>query len=111
MKTPTLSYITGFVLSLILTIGAYFLVASQTVSDNLLIVFILVLAIIQLIVQLFFFLDLGRDPKSRLNLTFFIITLSIVLLIVVGSIWIINHLNYNMTPKQMNQYVQSQDGF
>jgi hypothetical protein len=32
---------------------------------------------------------------------------------VIGSIWIMGHLNYNMmaSPSDMNSYIQSQDGF
>ena len=35
--------------------------------------------------------------------------LGIVLIIVGGSVWIMNNLNYRMTPQQMEQYLKSQD--
>ena len=39
--------------------------------------------------------------------------MGIILIVVVGSIWIMDHLNYNMmaSPADMNTYIQSQDGF
>lgn len=110
-------YIIGFILSLVLTFSAYFLTLAHTSSfhkvipHDILITSILVLAIFQLVVQLGFFLHLWSETKPRWNLIFFVSTLGIVLIVVIGAIWIMNHLNYNMTPMQINQYIQSQDGF
>lgn len=103
-------YIIGFVASLILTISAYLLTVSHAVTGMAFIVLIMMLAITQLLVQLFCFLHLGQESRPRWNLIFFIATVGVILTVVIGSIWIMNHLNYNMTPKQMRTYIQSQDG-
>jgi len=103
-------YIIGFLLSIILTVSAYVTVVDNLLSGFTLVVGIIVLAIIQLVVQLVFFLHLAQEKRPRWNLSFFIATVGTILIIVIGSIWIMTHLNYNMTPKQMRQYVQSQDG-
>jgi hypothetical protein len=36
----------------------------------------------------------------------------VLLIIVIGSLWIMSNLNYRMmgSPSQVNQYIQSQDG-
>ena len=117
MQRNLKSYITGFALSIVLTLVAYFIVQLQVssgysiISHALLIPAILMLAIVQLVVQLFFFLHLnfGADGE-RWKAAIFISTFAFVLLIVVGSIWIMGHLNYNMTPAQVNQYMNDQQG-
>jgi cytochrome o ubiquinol oxidase operon protein cyoD len=112
------SYIVGFVLSIVLTLAAYVLVqihinsTHELISHAVLIPSVLGLAIVQFIVQLIFFLHLGSGQGSRWKLVSFLLTLGIVCIVVIGAIWIMNHLNYNMmaSPDQMNSYIQSQDG-
>ncbi|HSW87797.1 MAG TPA: cytochrome o ubiquinol oxidase subunit IV [Candidatus Saccharimonadales bacterium] len=103
-------YITGFILSLVLTIIAYLAVVNHVFAGEIIVLVILVLAVIQLVVQLFFFLHLGQESKPRWNTIFFISTVCMILVLVIGSIWIMNHLNYNMTPMEMHKYIQNQDG-
>jgi len=108
---PTLkAYVTGFVLSVALTLGAYFAVANSWLAGNALIFCVLALAVIQLVVQLVFFLHLNEGEDRRWNFVVLCSTVLIVLILVVGSIWIMNHLNYNMTPSQINNYMNDQGG-
>jgi cytochrome o ubiquinol oxidase subunit IV len=81
------------------------------ISHEVLIPLILILAVAQLIVQLFFFLHLGSGSGKSWKIGALISTIILVLIIVLGSLWIMEHLNYNMTPDQMNQYIQNQQGF
>ena len=109
------SYLYGFILSLVLTFAAYVPVAVHQdanhafLSHDLLIPFVLVLAFVQLIVQLWFFLHLGREPQPRWNGFFFLSTAAIVLMVVLASIWIMDNLNYNMTPHQVDQNVMEKE--
>lgn len=111
------SYVIGFILSLALTLVAFFLVQSHVTSHHMafshevLTVTVLALAVVQLVVQLFFFLHLANESSPRWNLAFFIATVGIVLIIVVGAMWIMYHLNYNMTPMEINNYLHEQSGF
>ena len=106
-------YAAGFIFSMALTIMAYHLVVYHLLPAMILLVTILVLAFVQLAVQLIFFLHLNQEKRPRWNLVMFITTFGLILIVVVGSIWIMNHLNYNMmsSPQQIEQYTQSQDGF
>ena len=110
------SYFLGFFISFVLTIIAYSSVVMHlstqhtTPSDKALIILLPILAIIQLMVQLIFFLHVSLTPKSRLNLIFLISTGSVILLVVIGSLWIMSHLNYNMTPHEMNEYIRADEG-
>ena len=103
------SYITGFICSAILTLAAYFIVVYHVPNA---VFIILGLALIQLLVQLIFFLHLNQGADRKWNLVVLLSTVSIILILVIGSIWIMNHLNYNMmaSPTQMNTYIDSQDG-
>lgn len=109
------SYVCGFVFAIGLTLVAYFLVTNHVLTGGLLTVVIMGLAAVQLVVQLVFFLHLGRDKGSRWNVATFYFMLLILLVIVAGSLWIMENLNYNMmmTPEQMNEYMlkESQKGF
>ena len=106
----TLSYTIGFILSLAFTIVAYLMVVQHWASSDVLLVSIITLAFLQLLVQLVFFLHLGRAPQARWNLVFFVTTFGIVLYVVVGSVWIMHHLNKNMTPEQMEQNLIKGEG-
>jgi len=103
------SYTTGFVLSILLTFEAYWLVAHHVLVGNALIGAVIFLAVLQLIVQLFFFLHLGNKGNPRLNLVTFLFMLMVVTIVVGGSLWIMNHLNYNLTAAQTSAYIQGQD--
>jgi len=109
-NATTKSYITGFLLSIVLTLAAYFLVANHLLTDKILLTSILGLAVVQLMIQLLFFLHLGKEKKPRWNLMILISFVGIILIIVVGSIIITSHLNYNMMPKDMGQYMLQEEG-
>jgi len=92
------SYLTGYILSLIFTLIPYYLVVNQVVVGNSLLITILGFAVVQVIIQITFFLHLGRGPKPRWNLFFFTSTVGIILMVVFGSVFIMSNLHYNMSP-------------
>ncbi len=104
------SYTAGFIISLLLTAIPYFIVVNKLLTGWILDVAIAELAMVQLVVQLVFFLHLGQETKPRWNLLMFVSAVSIIFILVTGSIWIMNHLNYNMSPKQMNEYLIHDEG-
>lgn len=111
------SYVTGYLLSAALTLAAFLLVRQHVQSDHeqfsheFLTIAVLILAISQLLVQLLFFLHLGRERKPRWNLAAFGFMLLVLLIVVLGSLWIMSNLNYRMLPtdQQINQYIQDQE--
>jgi cytochrome o ubiquinol oxidase operon protein cyoD len=107
-----LSYVIGFVSSLILTLTAYFLVTHHVLMREPLMVFILALALIQFILQLVFFLHLRNDDASRARLIILIWASVVVLILVSGSIGIIVSLNARtgMTQTQMTTYMNNEQG-
>ncbi len=97
------SYIIGFILSLVFTAIPYYMVVKQTVTGTSLLVTILGFAVLQMLVQVFFFLHLGRGPKPLYNVVFFVATVGIILVTVAGSVVIINNLHYNKTSSDQTK--------
>lgn len=108
------SYSLGFSLAIILTLAAYIAVTSGWFSQVGAIAAVSVLAAVQLIVQLIFFLHLGRD-KVKWKTSAFYTMFIILVLIVGGSLWIMYNLDYNMmmSPEAMEQHMleESKKGF
>ena len=108
-----LSYLVGFVLSILLTLAAYMSVVNKLFVGRTLIVFVVSLAVVQLLVQLLFFLHLGRETKPRWNLVIFLFMLLVVGIIAGGSLWIMHNLDYNMMPEHhhdLNTYMKEHEG-
>jgi cytochrome o ubiquinol oxidase operon protein cyoD len=110
-KKTLKSYITGFILSIILTLIPYFAVTNKLLSGATLVTVLILFAIAQLMVQLIFFLHMREESKPRLNLVVFISFVGIIVIVVVASIWIMQNLNYNMTLIQLDKVMQKGEGF
>lgn len=98
MKTVR-TYVIGYVLSLVLTSGAFWLVSSfihapQATSPALLARLLVVLALTQLFVQVALFLHVGQEQKPRWNVVAFALTLFMVIAVVGGTLWIMKNLDY-----------------
>jgi cytochrome o ubiquinol oxidase subunit IV len=104
------SYVIGFILSLLFTFIPYYLVVNRTFTGTTLLAVILGFAVLQMVIQVTFFLHLGRGPKPNWNLFFFISTIGIILVVVGGSILIINNLNYNMMPSDQAKKLVGDEG-
>lgn len=113
MQSKYLSDITGFVLSICLTIAAYVLVIGHLITGNRLIGAIVGLAIVQLLVQLFFFLHLGQETRPRWKLVVFLFMLLVLFILVFGSLWIMYNLDYHMdmAPGQLDEYIIDDEGY
>ncbi len=85
------TYITGFTLSIALTLAAFWLV-SQDFSHEAAVAVLVALAVAQLFVQLICFLHIGQGGRPRWNLITFIFTAFIVVVLVGGTIWVMYHL-------------------
>lgn len=107
-------YVIGFVLSLLLTASAYGAVTEQWFTGAALIGLIVVLAVVQVLVQLFFFLHLGHETKPRWKLVVFGFMLLVLGIVVIGTLWIMQNLNYHMMPShEVDTYMieQNKKGF
>ena len=97
-KKKLSSYIIGVVLSLILVLIPYEAVKLHSMGNEALYVTLIVCALIQLVVQAVCFLRLNTDTnQGEMNILSFLSAIVVVIIVVVASIWIMWHLNYNMT--------------
>jgi cytochrome o ubiquinol oxidase operon protein cyoD len=104
-------YFYGYALSLVLTLNAYIAVTQPGARlDTVLMTLLVSLAVLQLIVQAIFFLHLGREPKPRWNLLSLVITIMVLLFIVLGSIWIMANLDYNMMGEHTAESILEDEG-
>ncbi len=105
-------YIAGFAMSVLLTLMAYLLVSRHAGGTNTIVALVSGLAIMQFLVQMVFFLHIGEERKPRWKLGALLFAVVIVLIIVFGSVWIMNSLNYRMTqsPGHVEQYLRTQNG-
>jgi cytochrome o ubiquinol oxidase operon protein cyoD len=85
------SYVIGFVLSIVLTILPIVVVMNDMMDKTPTIIFILIMAILQFVIQLFFFMHLREDKKPRYNVMALIFGLVILVTIIAGSIWIMTY--------------------
>jgi len=90
------TYIIGFLLSVVLTLASYFTVVEHLFSAWWIVLTIFGFGLVQVFVQLIFFLHLGQEPKPRWKLTVFLFMLLVLSIIVFGSIWIMDNLMYNL---------------
>lgn len=89
-------YVIGLILSIVLTVIPFYLVISGIWGDTATVVAIIVTAIAQVFVQMIFFLHMNGSSEQTWVTMSAIYTVSIVVLIIIGSIWIFEHLGHNM---------------
>jgi cytochrome o ubiquinol oxidase subunit IV len=90
------SYLTGFVLALILTAIPFSFVMSGAFSPAATIFAIFGAGVVQIVVHLHYFLHLDTSSAARWNVLALLFTLLILTLFVGGSLWIMWTLNYRM---------------
>jgi len=104
------SYLIGFTSSLFITLCAYFLAKNHLLGKPYMVILLAILAITQFVVQLIFFLHVGREFSPRLKLIVMFFMITIVIILVGGSIWIMHNLNGRvMSTKQMEQYMTNEN--
>ena len=96
----------GLGFSIVLTAAAFILAGTHVIYGPAIPVALLVLAIAQMGVHLVFFLHITTGPDNTNNVLALAFGILVTFLIVVGSIWIMDHLTHNMMP--MDQLMQMQ---
>lgn len=108
-------YAFGFLGALIITGAIYLATTGAWLSGMALAALLLALASAQLLIQLLVFLHIRGEKKPRWTLWSIVYTVVMMLIIVVGSMWIMHNMNYNMhmTPEQMDELMlqQNKKGF
>ena len=93
------SYLTGFALSVVLTAVPFWLVMTGAIANNqVTALVIMAFAAIQVIVHMIYFLHLNTRSEGGWNMMALIFTVVLVVITLVGSLWVMYHMNVNMMP-------------
>jgi cytochrome o ubiquinol oxidase operon protein cyoD len=92
------TYLVGLALAVLLTGVSFFISGTTLVWGPSIPVALVVLAIAQMGVHLVFFLHMTTGPDNTNNAMALAFGVLIVLLLLTGSLWIMDHLNHNMMP-------------
>ncbi len=95
------SYATGFILSLILTVLAFGLVMSGALPPAGILFGIIVAAIVQIVVQMHYFLHLDTSSSQRWNVMVLAYTGLIIVILVGGTLWIMFNMRDHMMAVSM----------
>lgn len=93
------SYITGFVLSVILTVVPFWIVLGD-VQINLAwaLTIIFGLGAVQIMVHVYYFLHVTVQAEEGWQAMSLLFTGVLLVIVLVGSIWVMTHLHENMMP-------------
>jgi cytochrome o ubiquinol oxidase operon protein cyoD len=100
------NYLIGLGLAALLTAVSFFIAGTSLVWAPSIPIALFVLAIAQMGVHLVFFLHITTGDDNVNNILALAFGVLIVLLLIVGSLWIMSHLNHNMLP--MDRIMQMQ---
>ena len=93
------SYMTGFVLSVLLTAIPFWLVMGDVLGDTVKTgIVIMALAAVQIVVHMIYFLHMNTKSEGGWTFMALAFTLTLVVVTLVGSIWVMYHMDQNMMP-------------
>ncbi len=91
-------YVTGFVLSVILTAIPFWLVMARPLGAGATAALIVAFAVVQIVVHMVYFLHMSPKSDDGWTLTSLVFTIIVVVIMLAGSLWVMHHLNTNMMP-------------
>jgi cytochrome o ubiquinol oxidase operon protein cyoD len=91
-------YVIGFLGSLFLTLISFSLAVVKLFSPKILIVILVFLGLMQAFVQLVFFMHMGKEEKPRWMSFVFGYMVLVLLIVILGSLWIIMDLDNRVMP-------------
>jgi cytochrome o ubiquinol oxidase operon protein cyoD len=98
----------GSILSILLTVIPFWMVMSGAVDATVTTVAIFVMAIAQIVVHVVCLLHVDSRSENGWTLLAFIFTAIIVGITIIGTIWVMYHMNLNMMPMSVDGMSQIQ---
>ena len=92
-----LGYLVGLALAIVLTVVSFFVAGTSLVWGPSIPVSLIVLAIAQIGVHLVFFIHITTGPDNFNNVLALAFGVFVVMILLVGSLWIMDNLAHNMT--------------
>jgi cytochrome o ubiquinol oxidase operon protein cyoD len=106
--SETMAYVLGLVLALILTGISFWVASTGVLWGPGVATGLVVLAVAQMGVHLVFFLHITSGPDNTNNVLALAFGVLIVFLVMVGTIWIMAHMDANMAPDPALMNLQMQ---
>ena len=101
-------YLTGFVLSVILTAIPFWLVMAKVLpTTGITVLVILAFAMVQVVVHMVYFLHMDAKSENGWNLLALIFTAVLLVIVLIGTLWVMHNMNVNMMPA-MDEAAQMQ---
>lgn len=92
-------YVTGFVLSVILTAIPFWLIMGDVFrSPTTAAIVVMIFAVAQILVHMVYFLHMSPKSEGGWTMLATIFTIVLVVITLAGSFWVMFHLHSNMTP-------------
>ena len=105
------SYMTGFVLAVVLTAIPFWLVMGHVVPNSRILALVVMgLAGIQIVVHMVYFLHMNTRSEGGWSMLAMIFTIVLVVITLSGSVWVMDHLNSNMMPMAPDSGHMSPEG-
>ena len=89
-------YVWGLIWSIALTAISFSIVMTGIFDKTTTIVILLISAVVQIFAQLVFFLHMKRTPDQSWNILTGVFTVIQVLILIIGTLWVMYHLHINM---------------
>lgn len=100
-------YLIGLALAVLLSVASFFVASGHAgVYEAGIPVALMALAVGQMGVHLVFFLHITTGPDNTNNILALAFGVLIVALVLIGSLWIMAHLNHNLMSMEMLQKMQ-----
>jgi len=96
-------YVVGFLLAALLTAIPFWLVMGHALPAGATAAAVMVLAAVQVVVHLVYFLHMNGRSEGGWTLLAFLFTVLMVAIVLAGSLWVMHHLDLNMTPMTAEQ--------
>ena len=92
-------YMTGFLLSVVLTAIPFWLVMGKVFpAPHVTVAIVVAFAVVQILVHMVYFLHLNTSAEGGWNMLALIFTAVLVVIALSGSLWVMYHMNVNMMP-------------
>ena len=98
------SYMTGFILAVVLTAIPFALVMGKVIDKSSTAgLALLALAAVQIVVHMVYFLHMNTRSEGGWTMLALVFTTMLVVIMMSGSLWVMYHMNHNMMPGLMNE--------
>ena len=102
-------YVRGFILAVLLTVAAFWLVMGDVIQNRATLAVALgVLAAVQILVHMVYFLHMNGRMQGGWTLLSTIFAAVFVVVTLAGTLWVMFHMNAHMMPDHANPMARSQ---